>query len=275
MTDARTDAHRLTGYVEAWWESVQDFTDLAASLTDDDWARPTDLAGWDVKAVVSHVAHLEAILGGAPHEHAEVGDAEHIRGPMGQFTEIGVLTRRDAAPAEIVEQIRRYTAARHDALLADPPADPSAPAPGVFGAIGWNVGLLLRNRPLDVWMHEQDIRRAVGRPGGLDSAGAQHTTDYLLESLGPVLAKRAGATPGSTLVALVEGSAPAAYGVGEDGRGHRLDALPERPTVTLRMGREAFIRLAGGRGRVDPAAVTVDGDVSLGEKVVANLAVTP
>jgi hypothetical protein len=124
-------------------------------------------------------------------------------------------------------------------------------------------------------MHEQDIRRAVGRPGGLDSAGAEHSVTYLLESLGYVLAKRVGAAPGTTVVALVEGSAPAAYGVGEDGRGQRLDTPPAAPTATLRMSRETFIRLAGGRGQVEPDAVAIDGDVPLGEKVVASLAVTP
>ena len=45
-------------------------------------------------------------------------------------------------------------------------------------------------------MHEQDVRRAVGRPGGLDTAPAQHTADYLLEGMGMVLAKRAAAPPG-------------------------------------------------------------------------------
>jgi uncharacterized protein (TIGR03083 family) len=275
MTDARTDANRLAEYVDAWWASVGAFADLAASLDEADWALPTDLPGWDVRAVISHVAHLEGILGGAPHEQAEVGDAEHVRGAMGRFTEIGVLTRRDTPPAEIVEQNRHYTPLRREALFADPPRDPSAKAPGVFGAIGWTVGTLLRNRPLDVWMHEQDVRRAVGRPGGLDSPGAVHTTAYLLESLGLVLAKRAGAGVGATLVAFVEGSPAAAYGVGEDGRGHRLDAAPERPTVTLRMSRETFIRLAGGRGAVERGAVAVEGDRELGARVVAGLAVTP
>jgi uncharacterized protein (TIGR03083 family) len=264
---------RLQGYVDVWWDAVGSFTDLVASLEAEDWARPTDLPGWDVKAVVSHVAHLEGVLGGAPREHAEVGEPEHVRGPMGQFTEIGVLTRRDTPPAEVVEQIRRAAAARHDALLADPPTDPSSPAPDPFSAMGWNTEQLLRNRALDVWMHEQDVRRAVGRPGGLDSAGAEHTTTYQLESLGYVLAKRVGAAPGTTVVALVDGSPPAAYGVDETGRGNRLAAAPDDPTVTLRMGRETFILLAGGRGTVDPAAVVIVGDVALGEKMLANSAV--
>ncbi|SFC16184.1 TIGR03083 family protein [Nocardioides terrae] len=273
MSDA-TPSH-LQGYIDTWWQAVGDLADLADSLTDEDWSRPTDLPGWDVRAVLSHVAHLEGVLGGAPREHAEVGELEHVRGPMGQFTEIGVLTRRDTPPSEIVAQIRSYAAARHDDLVADPPTDPAAKAPGLFGAIGWDTARLLRNRPLDVWMHEQDVRRAVGRPGGLDSLGAEHATTYLLESLGYVLAKRAGAAPGTTVVAHVEGSTPAAYGVAEDGRGHRLDTPPATSTVSLRMGRETFIRLAGGRGVVDPAEVMIEGDIPLGEKVVAHLAVTP
>ena len=265
----------LQAYVDVWWDAARSFTDLVASLTDDDWDRPTDLPGWDVKAVVSHVTHLEGVLAGAPHERAEVEELAHVRGPMGQFTEIGVITRRATSPDAIVAELRRHVTARDDALIADPPSDPAAPAPGVFGAIGWDMGRLLRNRPLDVWMHEQDVRRAVGRPGGLDSPGAEHTTAYLLESLGFVLAKRAGAAPGTTLVTLVEGSPPSAYGVGEDGRGAALGSVPDEPTVTLRMGRETFIRLAGGRGEVDASEVSIDGDVALGEKVVAHLAVTP
>ena len=78
---------------------------------------------------------------------------------------------------------------------------------------------LLRNRPLDVWMHEQDVRRAVGRPGGLDTEPARHTAEYLAESLGFVLAKKVGAEPGTTLVLEMEGSEPFAFTV-EIGRAH-------------------------------------------------------
>jgi hypothetical protein len=124
-------------------------------------------------------------------------------------------------------------------------------------------------------MHEQDVRRAVGRPGGLDSAAARLTADYLLESLGLVLAKRVGAAEGTTLVAEVDGSAPVAFVVGSDGRGSRLSDLPAEPTVCLAMSRETFVLLAGGRRPPDRVDVQVAGDLDLGRRVLAAMAVTP
>ena len=45
--------------------------------------------------------------------------------------------------------------------------------------------------------------------------------------------------------------------------------------MTLRMDRESFIRLAGGRCAAEPGRITVDGDRELGERVLASLATTP
>jgi uncharacterized protein (TIGR03083 family) len=266
----------LQQYVETWWASIGDLVELAEGLSDEEWDLPTDLDGWDVRAVLSHIAHLEGVLGGGPQEQAEVPEGlAHVKSPMGQFTEIGVITRRDMPPAEIVEQIRRYATARHDDLVTHPPTDPDAPAPGMFGAIGWSTRTLLRNRPLDVWMHEQDVRRAVGRPGNLDAAGARHSADYLLESLGYVLAKRLKAQAGTTIVAHVEGHDPVAVTVDESGRGQTLPAPPDDPTVTLRMGRETFLLLAGGRRPQAMADVTAEGDQDLATRFLTALAVTP
>ena len=172
-----TQAERLSRLVAVWWEAVDSFTQLLEEVGEDQWRAPTDLPGWDVHAVAAHTAHLEALLAGRPHDDVEVADAPHAHGAMGQFTEQGVLARRQESPDALIVEIRESATARHTQLLADPPSDPDAPAPGVFGAIGWSTGLLLRNRPLDVWMHEQDVRRAIGRPGNLDSAPAVHAVD--------------------------------------------------------------------------------------------------
>jgi uncharacterized protein (TIGR03083 family) len=275
MTDARTGQEELSGYVDVWWQAINDFTELLEELDEADWASPTDLPGWDVQAVASHIAHLESILAGGAEETAEVGEPDHVAGLMGLYTEVGVVNRRAASPDAIINEIRSAATARHTRLLADPPTDPAGRPEPIFGGVGWDWRTLLRNRPLDVWMHEQDVRRAVDRPGGMDSPAARHTAEYLAESLGYVLAKRVGAPAGTCAVLDMEGSAPFAYAVSDAGRGERLDTAPADPTVRLRMDREAFIRLAGGRCEAEPGSIVVEGDDDLARRVLDALATTP
>jgi uncharacterized protein (TIGR03083 family) len=271
-----SDQQVLQEYAEVWWQAVEGFTDLLESLEDSDLATPTDLAGWDVRAVAAHVAHLERVLATGEEEHADIGDPPpaHITGLMGHYTEIGVVNRRDVTRDALVAEIREVTSARREALQADPPTDGDAKPERIFGGVPWSWRTLLRNRPLDVWMHEQDVRRAVGRPGGMDTAPAKHTAEYLAESMGFVLAKKVGAEPGTSLVLEMEGSEPFAFEVGEDRRGRVLTEIPSAPSVGLAMDRESFICLAGGR-RPAPGSVTVTGDQALGERVVAAMATTP
>lgn len=269
------DRERLAGYLDTWATSISDFASLLDELDHDDWGRDTDLPGWDVKAVASHVAHLESLLAGGPDETAEVPEAPHITGPLGQFTEIGVITRRDRTPDSIIEEIRAAAETRRQMHAAAPPEDGTASAPGIFGAIGWNQQTLLRNRPLDVWMHEQDIRNAVGRPGGMDRPGAQHTADYLSEGFGFVVGKKVKPAAGTTAVLEVEGSAPVAVGVGDDGRATRLEDVPADPTVRIALGREAYLLAAGGRRTPEAGQVRVEGDADLAARIVAALGTTP
>jgi uncharacterized protein (TIGR03083 family) len=194
---------------------------------------------------------------------------------MGLYTEIGVANRRDATPDAVINELRETVTKRHTALLADPPTDGDAKPDAIFGGVPWSWRTLLRNRPLDVWMHEQDVRRAVGRPGGMETAPARHTAEYLSESLGYVLAKKVGAPVGTSVVLELEGSAPVAFEVDENGRGQRLASPPTDATVTLHMDRESFIRLAGGRCAAEPGRVGVDGDAALGQRLLDHLAITP
>ena len=270
-----TAGAELASYVEVWWRAVTDFVTLLQQVPEADWSTPTDLAGWDVRAVAAHVAHLESVLATGVEWQAEVGEAPHIVSPMGFYTEIGPAARRAASAATIIEEIRAATTDRHEQLLADPPTDPEARPDRIFGGVPWPWRQLLRNRPLDVWMHEQDVRRAVGRPGGLDTPPAQHTADYLVESFGFVLAKKAGADAGTVAVLEVAGSAPYAATVTDVGRGQRLDPVPAEPDVRLAMDRESFVVLAGGRRTAASGAVTMTGDEELGARIVAAMGTTP
>jgi uncharacterized protein (TIGR03083 family) len=264
----------LSDLVEVWWRAVDDFSTFLEEVPEGAWSTPTDLPGWDVFALAAHTAHLEHLLAGGEHDDVEIGEVQHAHGVMGRFTEQGVVARRARTPDEVINQLRESATARHTALLADPPSDPDAPAPGVFGALGMSTRTLLRNRPLDVWMHEQDARRALGRPGNLDTPPAIHSIDYLSESLGLVLAKRVGAPARTTAVLRVSGRPDRAFEVGADGRGRPVP-VPDAPSVALEMDRESFICLAGGRRTPEPGAVRVEGDQELGARVLEQMAVTP
>lgn len=273
-----SDRERLAGYVELWWTAIGDLLAVLEQLAPEQWHLATDLPGWDVHAVVSHVAHLESLLAGASQPAVAFDPPDppsHVRNPLGSATEQGVQARRDRSPTELVEEIRAGVATRRAALSADPPADARAPAPAPFGLLGWDTEALLRNRVLDVWMHEQDIRRAAGSTGNLGSPAARHTVGTLLRTLAMVLARRAGAPPGTTLVVEIAGHAPVAFTVTDAGRGAGLSEVPADPTVRLRMDVESFVVLAGGRRTPPEGAVEVGGDQGLARRILAGMAVTP
>lgn len=267
-----SDEQLLSQYVDLWWSAIDDFTTLLESVPEQQWATPTDLPGWDVHACAAHTAHLESILAGGPEETLQFEPGPHVKSLMAIYTEQGVLARRDRTPAELIKEIRDAATVRHDALVADPPTDASATPTVLFPGVNWDWSRLLRNRPLDVWMHEQDVRRAVEMPGGMDSPAAIHVVDYLSESMGFILAKRAQVPPGTVVRLNVEGHRPRTFAVDADGRGVELDIA--EPNVTLAMDRETFIVLAGGRRTVTDG-VTITGDESLGRQILDNLVVTP
>src|SRR5436190_21825448 len=152
-----TDAPRLAELVETWRQAIAEFVALARDIPDDQADLPTDLVGWSVKDNVAHTAHLEAVLAGAPEETGAVEQAPHIRDLGGLYTEQGVVARRDRDLAALAEEIERSAATRHAALVADPPTDGTVRPARTPGDIAWTTERLLSNRPLDVWMHEQDI----------------------------------------------------------------------------------------------------------------------
>ena len=108
-------------------------------------------------------------------------------------------------------------------------------------------------------MHEQDVRRAVGRPAAWTPRPPEHTADYLAESLGYVLAKRVGATAGTTVVLEIGGQRAVRVRGQRDGRGERLADVPADPTVRAADGprvvhrarRRPARRRSPARSRVD------------------------
>jgi uncharacterized protein (TIGR03083 family) len=272
-----SDQARLARYIDTWKSTVDDTVALLRSLDHEDWSRPTDLPGWDVRAVAAHLAHLESELSGVEQTPVEVPELEHIRSPMGSYTEMGPLARAAWTPERIIDELETAAESRLAKLRADPPSDGSGKPPTTPGGIGWNWETLLSNRPLDVWMHEQDIRRAVGRPGDQNTPGAAHTVRVFTKSFGYVVGKRVAPPAGTTVMLDVTGEDPVhlAVGVNDDRRAVPLTADPDDPTVHLRMDTEAFTILGGGRRTPEEVEVQVDGDRELGRLILTAMAVTP
>jgi uncharacterized protein (TIGR03083 family) len=273
VTEDQAPLHHL---VEVWHRSAQDTIALLRSLDEPDWPVQTELPGWDVRTIGAHLAHLESELAGNPQEQVEVPPAPHVKGLLGEFTESGVLVRASWTTAEIIDELEASVAKRYAELTESPPEDPSATGPGFAGVVGWSWLTLMTNRPLDLWMHEQDIRRALGRPGGLDSPGAVHTSGVYSRSLPFVLGKKVGAPVGTTVVVEVTGAQPQVLTarVAPNGRGEAADQLEGEPTTRLVMDFEGWILLVGGRRGADEVQVEVHGDADLGRRVLDNLGVT-
>ena len=272
-----SDADRLASYVDAWSATAHDVITLLRSLDEVDWNRPTDLAGWDVRAVAAHLAHLESELAGDEQERVEVPELEHITSPMGYYTEQGPIARREWPTADVVDELERAVATRLAALRAEPPTDGSAAPPHTPGGIGWDWQTLLSNRVVDLWMHEQDIRRAVGRPGGMDTPGAEHTVAVFARAFGYAVGKRVQPDPGTRVVLDVSGLRPVHLAVEVDGNGRAVaaDVLAGDADVALAMDLETYVILAGGRRSPADVEVSVTGDEELGRRVLAAMAVTP
>jgi uncharacterized protein (TIGR03083 family) len=271
-----SDEQRLLGYLDTFESTLGDFVQLVRELDDAEWEVPTDLAGWSVHDLVSHTAHLESVIAGAPEETVPVPEGlPHVTSLMGFYTEQGVIARKERTREELLTEIETSAGRRIAETRAHPPTDGSSSPPRTPGDAPWSWLTLLSNRPFDVWMHEQDIRRATGRPGNLDSPGGQHAIDVLGQGLGFVLGKRAGADPGVTAaVELTDTPVRFVVTVGPDGRGGPSDEdVP--PDTTLQMSAESFVVLGGGRQAPDDREVSIEGDEELGARFLAGLAVTP
>jgi uncharacterized protein (TIGR03083 family) len=268
------DASRLGELVETWRQAIAEFVALVRDVPAEQWDLPTDLEGWSVKDNVAHTAHLESVLAGSPEETVAVEEGGHVRGLSGLYTEQGVVARRGRDMGALADEIEEAAAKRAAELDADPPTDGSVPPPRTPGGAPWDTERLLTNRPLDVWMHEQDIRRAIGRPGGFDTPAARHTVAIFGKALPMVIGKRVSPPPGTTVAVDVPDAGQGwTVRMGDDGRAALVDPVAE-PTVRITLAAEDFIVLAGGRRPVDATDPRIEGDLGLGRAVLDNLAVT-
>ncbi|MDH6703617.1 uncharacterized protein (TIGR03083 family) [Kitasatospora sp. MAA19] len=271
-----TDNQTVQAYTEAWTQSIESISELVAPLPEGSWNRATECSGWSVRDVVSHVIAVESELLGDPRPiHSLPRDLRHVTTEFARYIELPVDKRRCHTALEMTSELE-YTIIRRSRALRNAKQTPEEPVRWPAGPHSRDVPYheLLRLRAFDVWVHEQDLRRALDTPGNLDAPAALITRDVLLGLLPKAVAHQAGAPAGTALVLDVTGPVEFLRTVRVDaaGRGTVDESISLAPDVQLTMDWETYLRLACGRGR--PGPVTVEGDKELADRVLAAFTVT-
>jgi uncharacterized protein (TIGR03083 family) len=268
MAPDQPDDQQLVDRLEQVWSSI----DAACTdLTEQQWKMPTDLPGWSVQDNLVHIAAIESSILGRPAPDHTPPDYAHVKNEFGQRNEVWVDSRRPWPGAHALDEFREVTAARLAQLrgLSTPDFDAESWTPAGPGT----VRDLLPFRAFDSWAHEQDMRRALDRPGDLKGPVADFAFERIADALPFVVGKKVHPPDGTTVVFAIGNPWPKTIAVGvEGGRAKARAGVPADADATLTMGAETLACL--GMGRWDRAAVerrglvTISGDDALGRAVL-------
>jgi len=252
------------------------------------WEAPTDCPGWSVRDHISHLVGIERMLLGDPAPEALGEYPPHVRNEIGRLNEAWVESRRSTPGPEVLRefaevterQFAEVTERRLAELRALPAAHFDVVSESLLGRMAYRQ--FVQTRVVDSWAHEQDVRRALDRPGGRNGAGEAVVVEGCARNMPRVVAREAAVVDGSVVVFDVSGLLGRRITVVvADGRGRLVeDGTAIGPaTTTLSMDQEAFWRLCFGR--VEPVRllatgqVRIDGDVAVGHKVLDAMAFIP
>lgn len=292
--------------IEAYRQTLDSFISTCDGLRADDWGLDTACPGWRIRDHLAHIVHLEDHLSrqGAEepadeggHDSDETagiapGRPAHVRHEFGAWLEQGVRRLADRDPVELVAELRGLADLR-TAQVYGPDVDLETPLPGIRGAVT-PLGRLLQLRMLDIWVHEQDIREAVGRPGALDAPGASQFTEYVLDHLPELAAEHLDPTltgeAGAPVTVILESTGPvtgrAGVRLGTDADGGRTvhtlftghsesEESDEGTTTMIALSTHELARRAAGRRSTDDTAYQVTGDEELARVLLDALVVVP
>ncbi|WP_114907909.1 maleylpyruvate isomerase family mycothiol-dependent enzyme [Ornithinimicrobium murale] len=280
----------LDGLIEGFRQVVQAVIDLGSTCSADDFALSTSCPGWSVQDHIAHVAAVEHFLEGGENPEVEISDLEHVHHEFAAWMEQGVHARRGTPGTEVVTELEELLQ-RRLATLANPDLTLETEVRAPLGTTR-PLGSLLKLRLNDIWVHEQDIREALGRLGDLDTPAAatfvkaivvsfprlmqavpmEDAQTVILESTGPVTA-RAGVRVSHD--AAGERSDHVLFtGESESGMGEAVHSEDD-PTTTISLSTEALGRRAAGRRPTGDTAYSVVGDEDLAARVLDAIAFTP
>lgn len=262
-------------------QALSSAEEVCSQLADDQWDLPTDCPGWSVKDNLAHLASYEAVAIGRPPAGADV-DVSHVThikqdNFFAVANERELQKRRPLPGRAILDEFREVTTERlkrlRDLDVAAWETDTSA---FPFGEA--KTADAMRLRVMDAFYHEQDIRRAVGRPGHLNGDVARYAFGTLSLGFARTVAKNAQAPEGSVVMWEVGPPGGTIAVRTEGGRGNLVEP-PAAAAARISSDIETFFCLMGGRWTpqraLDDGRVRIEGDAALGRTVLGSCVVVP
>jgi uncharacterized protein (TIGR03083 family) len=273
MADDWTERGKAaTAALEETWGSL---AEACHALVTGEWDLPTECPGWDVKDQLSHLIGIERMLQGDPAPVWDGPLGDHVKTEFAAMNEPSVAVRRSQPGDAVLAEFKEVTATRLAAL--------DALSDEEWAKVGWSpigdvpYARFMETRVFDSWVHEQDVRHALDRPGGMGSGASSAGIGQVQAALGMIVGKKAAAPEGSVVRFDVRGEPGDARTITLAIEGKRANpaANDAEAIVTLSMSAVDFVRLGCGRATAGEVArnggLSIEGDSALGQKIAENM----
>jgi uncharacterized protein (TIGR03083 family) len=254
---------------------------LLRGLRPDDWDRPTACALWSVKDIVAHL--LDSALRRLSYGRDRMEPASDQ--PIATYTELvaylnrlnaqWVAAARRLSPGVLMDMLDLTGDQLHAYFRT---LDPHAPAR--FG-VAWAGEETSRNwfdigrEYTERWLHQQQIREAVGAPPLTARKWLHPTLDIFVRAL-PFTYREVQSEVGRSLRVEIQGDAGGVWTLMRAAEGWRLFAGSDHsPSANVSLSQEAAWKLfsKGLSSEQARRSVSIDGDLRLGQPMLEALAI--
>jgi uncharacterized protein (TIGR03083 family) len=254
---------------------------LLRGLHPPDWERPTACALWSVKDIAAHLLDtgLRRLSFGRdglrPQPEQHIDSYQNLVAYLNKLNNEWVIAARRLSPRILMDLLDHLEPELHAFFRT---LDPNAPAP--FG-VAWageevspnwfDIGREFTER----WLHQQQIREAVGAPGLNEPAWLYPVLDIFVRAL-PFTYRAVEGSTGRSLELEILGPAGGVWTLRWEPQTWQLYAGSEPAAVTrVRLDQETAWKLfSKGLSPAEAARrIEIEGDLSLGLPVLRSLAV--
>lgn len=241
----------------AFMRTAAELGQLLDTLSPEDWGRQTAVAASSVRDLVAHLVGVERYvlgqLGAGPRFDAPTRD-DHYPVSGAAAADVAAVDTTALAATWWRETLRSIAACTE--------AGPDHPV--AFHHLSGTVRGLLVIRTFELWTHDEDIRRATGRPAnGLDDERLTLMSTELMTLLAGGMALTGTTRPGRTARFELTGTGAGTFDVAL-----APDEVAGAPDIVVRTEAVEICRLAANRVLPADLPVEVTGDRSLLEPML-------